>query len=239
MIRNRNGYCMDPRFAQRMKLNLQQFAEGTDGADSGAGTDGAGANTDAGSTANSPDSAQNSTQDAGQTGSDTEAMNAEIARLKAEMAKQKAALDKATHEASQANKALKAKMTQEEIAAKEKEEADEKAAQELAELRKKVARAEATKTVMSKLSMDEEAAGNLADCLYGAADMENALLEIQKAWQAREAALRKEFGRVTGPGAGADSNSPEARAVRQAAELGKERKAQNEKAQKALDAYMR
>jgi uncharacterized small protein (DUF1192 family) len=222
-----------------LKLKIQFFA---DAGDSGAAAD-AGTVADAGAASetanNSAEGGQNADDGKKADNNSVDELNAEIARLKAEMAKQKAALDKATHEASQANKALKAKMTQEEIAAKEKEEADEKAAQELAELRKKVARAEATKTVMSKLSMDEEAAGNLADCLYGAADVENALLEIQKAWQAREAALRKEFGRVTGPGAGADSNSPEARAVRQAAELGKERKAQNEKAQKALDAYMR
>ena len=95
------------------------------------------------------------------------------------------------------------------------------------------------KTVMGKLGIDEEAAGNLADALYGAADIENAILEIQKAWQNRETALRKEFGKITGPGAGSDSNSPEAQAVRRAAELGKARNAQNEQAQKAMSAYMR
>lgn len=171
--------------------------------------------------------------------SNLESLNAEIARLKAESAKQKAALDKATKEAGDARKALKAKMTQEEIDAASKQEAEEKVAKELEELRRKVAKGDAVKSVMGKLSMDEETAGNLADALYGAADIENVLLLIQKGWQAKEAALRKEFGKVTGPGAGSDSNSPEAQAIRRAQELGKSRNAVNEQAQKALNAYIR
>jgi len=170
---------------------------------------------------------------------DIDALNAEIAKLKAESAKQKAALDKATHEASEAKKSLKAKMTQEEIDAQAKQEAAEKAAQELDELRKQVAKGNTVKTVMGKLGLDEESAGSLADCLYGAADIDNAMLQIQKAWQSREAALRKEYGKITGPGAGTDSNSPEAQAIKRASEFGKAKSAQNEQAQKALSAYIR
>ena len=92
---------------------------------------------------------------------------------------------------------------------------------------------------MGKLGLDEESAGDLADALYGAADIENVLLNIQKAWQGREAALRKEFGRVTGPGAGADSNSPEAKAIQMAKELGQARNAVTEQARKAMESYMR
>ena len=190
-------------------------------------------------TGNEPGGANNPGQE-GQKGNESiDSLNAEIARLKAEAAKQKAALDKATHEASEAKKSLKAKMTQEEIDAQAKQEAAEKAAQELDELRKQVAKGNTVKTVMGKLGLDEETAGSLADCLYGAADIENALLNIQKAWQAREAALRKEYGKITGPGTGADSNSPEAQAIKRAAELGKARNAQNEQAQKAMSAYIR
>ena len=168
-----------------------------------------------------------------------EAQTAEIARLKAEIAKQKAALDKATHEAAENKRALKAKMTAEEIAAQEKAAAEEAQKQRIVELEKQVAKTSTVKTVMGKLGLDEESAGNLADHLYGAADIENALLEIQKAWQNREAALRKEFGKVTAPGAGADSNSPEAQAIKRAQELGRSRNALNEQAQKALNAYIR
>ena len=92
---------------------------------------------------------------------------------------------------------------------------------------------------MGKLGLDEDSAGNLADHLYGAVDIDNALLEIQKAWQAKEALLRKEFGKITGPGAGADSNSPEAKGIQRAIEIGRNQKAVNEKAQKAMDAYIR
>lgn len=239
MVRNRNGYWMSKKF----------FPDGDAGV-SGGGVGAAGESTPGGAVetstggqhdpaGNEPGAASNPGQ-ADQKGKESvDELNAEIARLKAEAAKNKAALDKATHEASEAKKSLKAKMTQEEIDAQAKQEAAEKTAQELDDLRKQVAKGNTVKTVMGKLGLDEVSAGNLADHLYGAADIENALLEIQKAWQAREAALRKEYGKVTGPGAGADSNSPEAQAVKMASALGKARNAQNEQAQKALGAYMR
>lgn len=233
MFKNRNGYWMSPGFAA-------MFAP--DGGD-GAGGDG----TPAGDVAPAGGEASGDSENGAVKGSEdgkpgensAEALNAEIARLKAEMAKQKAAMDKATKEAGDAKKALKQKMTQEEIDAAAKQEAEEKAAKELDELRREVAKGKTVKMVMGKLGLDEDAAGNLADHLYGAADIDNALLEIQKAWQNREAALRKEFGKITGPGAGADSNSPEAQAIRRAADIGKARNASNEQAQKAMNAYLR
>ena len=242
MYRWKNGEWVDEGL---MKLNLQLFADPATGGDAGTtGTDAGGA--DAGSAAGAADDTGNGTDGTGNqpdTGSNdnnsADAQNAEIARLKAEIAKQKAAIDKATKEAGDARKALKAKMTAEEIAAQEKEAADEAQKQRIIELEKQVAKTSTVKTVMGKLGLDEESAGNLADHLYGAADIENALLEIQKAWQTREAALRKEFGKVTAPGAGADSNSPEAQAIKRAQELGKSRNALNEQAQKALNAYIR
>ena len=237
MLRNRNGYWMSPGFAAMFAPDGGDGGSGAGAAgDGGAGGDGE----DAGNAAGNGENGGNQGGEGNNGGDNSaDALNAQIAKLQAELVKQKAALDKATHEASAANKALKAKMTQEEIDAAAKQEAEEKAARELEDLRKEVAKGKAVKTVMGKLGLDEESAGNLADHLYGAADLDNALLEIQKAWQAREAALRKEFGRVTGPGAGADSNSPEAQAIKRASEYGKNRNAQNEQAQKALQAYIR
>ena len=225
-----------------LRPNLQFFADAS-GADVGVGGDSTtAADVDNGAVNASTADAEGAgnTGDGDVQGNDTpDAKDAEIARLKAEMAKQKAAIDKATSEASAAKKALKAKMTQEEIDAATKKEDEEKQAQRIIELEKQVAKTGTVKSVMGKLGLDEESAGRLADHLYGAADPENALLEIQKAWQAREKALKLEYGKITGPGAGADSNSPEAQAVRRAAELGKARNAQNEQAQKAMSAYMR
>ena len=227
-----------------LRLKIQFFAEAADvGGNPGAagdnpapgGADGAGANPAENGTAG----ADNPGAEEQKNGNSLDALNAEIARLKALTAKQKDDLDKACREAGDARKALKAKMTAEEIAAKEKEEADEAQKNRIIELEKQVAKTTTVKTVMGTLGLDEESAGNLADHLYGAADIENALLEIQKAWQAKEAALRKEFGKITGPGAGADSNSPEAQAIRRAAEFGKKRNEQADKAQKAVGAYMR
>lgn len=232
MFMNRNGYWMSPSWFCLYP-------------DAGAGVGGGGAESAPGGDAGDGDAAEDASGGAndapgGTDGTkDVDALNAEIARLTAEMARQKAAMDKAASEASAAKKALKAKMTQEEIDAASKQEAEEKAAKELEELRREVAKGKTVKTVMGKLGLDEETAGNLADHLYGAADIDNALLQIQKAWQAKEKALRAEFGRITGPGAGADSNSPEAKAIEFAAKLGKERSAVNEQAQKAMNAYMR
>ena len=223
MIRNHNGYWMSPKF-------YAQFApDGGDGGNAGgadAGTEGA-------------ENGGDGTDGADEGGAGSDGKDAEIARLNAEMLKLKAAMDKAASEAATAKKALKSKMTAEEIAAKEKEEADQQTAKELEELRKLVARNEAVKSVMGKLNLGEEAATSLADCLYGAADIDNALLELQKAWQAREKALKLEYGKITGPGAGGDSNSPEAQAIARAREIGKQQSAVNEQAQKAIDAYLR
>lgn len=222
-----------------LKLKIQFFAEPV-AVDAGEPAPAADAGTEAGKPSaegqeggNNPDAGQQAENNS------ADALNAEIARLNAALAKSKADFDKAAREAGEARKALKAKMTAEEIAAKEKEEADEAQKNRIIELEKQVAKTGTVKSVMGKLGLDEETAGSLADCLFGAADVENALLNIQKAWQAKEAALRKEFGKIPGPGAGADSNSPEAQAVRNAAELGKSRNAVNEKAQKALSAYIR
>lgn len=234
MLRSRNGYLRSPFF----------LSAGDGGASAGdsvavgditVGSDAVTANVNA----DASDSADKWPEEAHGDNDTSEVQNAEIARLKAEIAKQKSERDKAMREAGEARKALKAKMTAEEIAAKEKEEADERAAQELETLRKEVAKGKTVKSVMGKLGLDEDSAGNLADALYGAADIENALLEIQKAWQSREKALRLEYGKITGPGAGADSNSPEAQAIKRAADIGKARNAQNEQALKAMSAYMR
>lgn len=230
MKRNRNGFWMSDGSSA---LFAPDSGAGEAGA-AGEGTPGG----DAQGAAGSEGAAEG--QEGGQENS-TDSLLAEINRLKDEMAKQKASLDKATHEASVANKALKAKMTQEEIAAKEKEEADERAAQELDELRREVARGKTVKSVMGKLGTDEETSSELADLLYGAADIDNAMLVLQKIWTARENALKKEYGKLTPPGAGGagDDNSPEAQGIRRARELGKNRAAVNEQAQKALSAYLR
>ena len=238
MVRNQNGYWMSPKFFGMSPEAADADEVGGIGGGTGApvGAEGTDISTDAGTAQNDT----GKTPDDGKGNNDTsDAENAEIARLKAALAKSKADFDKVAKEAGEARKALKAKMTQEEIDAQAKQEAAEQAAQELEELRKQVAKGNTVKTVMGKLGLDEDTAGTLADCLYGAADIDNALLNIQKAWNAREAALKKEYGKITGPGAGADSNSPEAQAVKRAADIGKARNAQNEQAQKALGAYMR
>lgn len=127
--------------------------------------------------------------------------NAEIAKLKADLAKQKAALDKATKEAGDYRKQLRAKQSAEEAAAEEAKEQAEAQAKELAELRKRFAVAETSKKAMSFLG-DESLSSEIAEYLYGADDAEAVLNVIAKAWTAKEKALRLEFGKIPAPGIG-------------------------------------
>ena len=137
-----------------------------------------------------------------ETVSETVTETAELAKLRAEMAKQKAALDKATKEAGDYKKQLRAKQSAEEIAAEEAKVQQEALMQELETLRKEKAVA-ATTAKIAPLIGDSEAAGQIAEYLYGAEDVDAALTAIQKAWTAKEKALRLEFGKIPAPGAGA------------------------------------
>ena len=226
MYRNRNGYWMSPKF-------FMLFAPddgGSAGAD--AGTDGG-------------DNGSDNGGDDGDAGADDdgngEDLAGELARAKADLLKYKAAIDKATKEASDAKKALRAKQSAEEIAAEEKKAEAEKAAQEIEELRREVARTKAVKSVMSKLGTDEETSGKVAEYLYGAEDVDAALTEIQRAWTAREKALKLEYGKVPPPGAGGANGEDEetVRAIKLAKELGQERARSSESVQSQLKGLIR
>ena len=168
-------------------------------------------------------------------------VSAELAKAKADYAKLKAALDKATKEAGDVRKALRAKQTAEEIAAEEKKAADEATRKEIDELRREVARARTIKTVMGKLGTDEEVSGKIAEYLFGAEDADAALTELQRAWAAREKAIRLEFGKIPAPGAGGTGNedTAESRAIARARDIGKAKADATKSAQNALGAYMR
>jgi len=132
--------------------------------------------------------------------------NAELARLRAEIAKQKAALDKATKEAGDYKKQLRAKQSAEEVAAEEAKALQQSMQEELQQLRKEKAVAATTAKIIPMVG-DNEVAGQIAEYLYGAEDVDAALTAIQKAWTTKEKALRLEFGKVPPPGAGG-SNGP-------------------------------
>lgn len=132
--------------------------------------------------------------------------NAEIARLKAELAKQKASLDKATKEAGDAKKALRAHQSAEEAAAEAEKERQEAIEKELQELRKERAVAVSSKKVFTFIQ-DENTANAIANALYGAEDIDAALDAFQKAWTAREKALKVEYGKLPAPGIG-NSDGP-------------------------------
>ena len=222
-----------------LKLNLQFFAEpATTPTDSGNGTPPAGDNPPADGT--KPNDGNNGGEKPKE-GDDPKALAAQLDQLKADLARQKAALDAATSEAAKYKKELRTKQTQEEIDAANKKEAEEKAAQELEELRKKVAKAENTKAVMSKLALEEEAAGKIAESLSGCENVENALLLIKQAWDAKEKALKLEYGKIPGPGAGGsnEEDAAEKAAIERAKALGKARAENNKSVTEGLKGYIR
>ena len=130
------------------------------------------------------------------------AESAELARLKAEMARQKAALDKATKEAGDYKKQLRAKQSAEEAAAEDAKALQESMKAELEQLRKEKAVATTTAKIVPFIG-DNAAAEQIAEYLYGAEDVDAALTAIQKAWTAKEKALKLEYGKIPAPGVGA------------------------------------
>lgn len=162
----------------------------------------------------------------------------ELSKMKAELAKMKAALDNATKEAGDYRKQLRAKQSAEEIAAEEKKAAEEATRQEIEQLRREVAKTNTIKSVMGRLGTDEEVSSKIAECLYGAEDVDAVLTEIQRVWTAREKALRLEFGKIPAPGVGG-TDGEENVAITRARSIGKEKAEANIKAQEAMKAYMR
>ena len=129
------------------------------------------------------------------------AANAEIAKLRRELAAQINKNDALAKENASQKKQIRAQQTAEEAAAEEKKEADAALQNELNELRKKFAVADTSKKVMSFIN-DETTANTVAEYLYGAEDVDAAITAIQKAWTAREKALRQEYGKIPAPGVG-------------------------------------
>ena len=125
----------------------------------------------------------------------------EVAKLKAEIAKHKAALDKATKEAGEYKKQLRASKSAEEQRAEEEKERQEATQQELETLRKQFAVANISKSVMGLVG-DEATANTIAEALYGAADVDAALDAFNKAWTAREKQLKLQYGKIPAPEAG-------------------------------------
>ena len=225
-------------------LNLQFFADPAGGAGGeGGGDGGAGGNPAGNDPANGGAGGEGGTGGEGSKGGNDPAKDlaAQLEQLKADMAKQKQALDAATSEAAKYKKELRTKQTQEEIDAANKKEAEEKQLAHLAELEKKVAKAENTKAVMGKLSVDEETAGKIAESLIGCENVDNALLLIKQAWDAKEKALKIEFGKIPPPGAGGSSeeDAEEKAAIELAKRLGKERSEANKSVAEGLKGYIR
>ena len=167
--------------------------------------------------------------------------NEELAKLKLEIARQKEAINKATREAAEYKRALRAKQSAEEIAAEEQKAQDEARQKKLEELEREVANVRTVKSVMGKLGTDEEVSGRLAEYLYGADDIDAALTELQRYWTAKEKALRLEYGKIPAPGVGgASGEDPEIqKAINLARELGRERAGTGKPLSESLKGYMR
>ena len=232
MFKNRNGYWMSPKF---YAMYAPDDGAGNGGAEAGTGGESGNGSGGEGDPAGADGGAKGGSE------SETATLLAQIEQMKADMAKQKKALDDATKEAGDYRKQLKAKMTQAEIDEANKKEAEEKQAARLAELEKEVARTRSSKSVMAKLGVDEENAGKIAECLIGCEDIDNALLLIQKTWEAKEKALRLEFGKIPGPGAGGSGgeDAEERAAIERAKRLGRSRAEGDKSVSEGLKGYMR
>lgn len=125
----------------------------------------------------------------------------ELARLRAELAKAKAATDKATKEAAEAKRSLRAKQSVEEAAAEEAKAQQQALQEELAQLRKEKAVGQITARAMNFIR-DNDTSAQIAEYMYGAEDADAAIAAIEKAWTAREKQLRLEYGKIPAPGTG-------------------------------------
>ena len=137
---------------------------------------------------------ETTTETTEQVATETTEVNPEIARLKA-------ALDKATKEAGDYKKQLRAKQTEDEAAAAAERERQESIQKELDELRRERAVANTSKKLIAFIQ-DEKVATNIAEALIGAENADAAIDLISKAWQSREKAIKVEFGRIPAPGVG-------------------------------------
>lgn len=167
--------------------------------------------------------------------------NEELLKVKADYARLKAALDKATKEAGDAKKALRAKQSAEEIAAEEQKAQDEAKQKRLEELEREIANINTVKSVMSKLGTDESVSGKIAEYLYGAEDADAALTELQRYWTAKEKALRLEYGKIPAPGIGGANGEDAERqkAINLAKEIGRERAQSGKSLREQLGSYIR
>lgn len=126
---------------------------------------------------------------------------AELARLRAEFARIKAANDKLSKENAEKTKQLRARQSAEEVANEEAKALQQSMQEELDQLRKEKALAGITAKAISIVG-DDKVATELAGYLYGAENADAALAAIQKAWTAKEKALRLEYGKIPAPSVG-------------------------------------
>ena len=94
---------------------------------------------------------------------------------------------------------------------------------------------------MSKLGVAEEVAGKIAESMIGCDNIDNALLLIKQAWDAKEKALRQEFGKIPAPGAGGAGGEDDElnAAIELGKRLGKERADNNKSVAEGLKGYIR
>ncbi len=144
----------------------------------------------------------------------TAVSNEELTKAKADLARMKAALDKATKEAGDAKKALRARQSADEVAEEEKRAAeeekrlaDEERDKKLAEYEKRFVVADTAKKMLA-ITSDEAIANSIADGLYGADNAELVINNIKKLVSKVTADLKAEYGKIPAPGVGSANGTP-------------------------------
>lgn len=133
-------------------------------------------------------------------------LKADYAKLQGENAKQKTAIDKATKEAADYKKQLRANQNQDEQEKADAQERIETMERELNELKKNKAIAEISKSVMAFVG-DASASDTIAGHLYGADNVDEAIMALSDAWAAKEKQLKAQYSKITAPAGGSSAPS--------------------------------
>lgn len=143
----------------------------------------------------------------------------ELRRVKAENIKLKAANDNLAKENAEKTKTIRSYKTTEEQKAEEAKEREAEKDRKIEEFEKRFKITDISKKVLTFVG-DEKTADTVAEAIWKADDVDSAIDAFNKAWAAKEKALRLEFSKIPAP-AGGDLYENKQKDVDEAHKFGK------------------